>query len=95
MIKYRPHRSGLAESLAESKEFETIEDMFAYIEVSQTNLLDYFKEHKNNLVAKHEQRISISDECHFDERCNWNTRYICSYGNCIGMCDIGEYELKS
>lgn len=31
MVIYRPHRGGLKEALAEAKEFESIEEMKAYI----------------------------------------------------------------
>lgn len=31
MVKYRPHRGGLVEAMAEAKEFKTVEEMIAHI----------------------------------------------------------------
>lgn len=37
MIIYRPHRGGLAESMAEAREFESVEDMKEYIVQQHTD----------------------------------------------------------
>ena len=93
MVKFRPHRGGLKEALAEAREFNTVEEMYQYIEDKEKDLLDYFEKHRNHLVGEDlcHQRIYIDKEALYDERCGWNTRYVCSYGNCIGMCDLGDY----
>lgn len=98
MIIYRPHRNGLAESLAEAKEFETEEEMKEYI----------FNYHKNffNSIGRDDAPFDIGDividksNSYKDDRCGWNdTMYVCvkrygkdifmeKYGTpqCIGVC---------
>lgn len=89
MKKFRPHKSGLAESLAETKEFRTLWGMKRYI----------VKYHDNAFKVSD---IVIEKDVHHDLRCGWNTQYVCvkRYFNddymamydcpqCIGMCDLG------
>ena len=94
MIKFRPHKGGLAESLALAKEFNTVDDMYSYIEVEEKEILDWCSENRNSIVDKQisEQRIYIDSQARFDDRCGWNTRYVSSYGNYIGMCDLGDKD---
>lgn len=47
MVKYRPHRGGLAEAMAESREFETIEEMIAYICAED----DFFKIEPEDIIV--------------------------------------------
>lgn len=93
MIIYRPHRGGLAEALAEAREFETEEEMKQYI-------LEYYKILLPELVPFEIEDIVIDEETVDDDRCDWHdTRYVCikrfvdedymeKYGcpQCIGMC---------
>ena len=98
MVIYRPHRGGLAQSLAEAKEFETFEDMKKYIVESGR---EYYKS-LGFVSAPYEfDDIVIDESKNFDdERCGWHdTMYVCvkrfgdedymkEYGvpQCIGMC---------
>ena len=88
MIKFRPHRGGLDESLKEMVEFDTIDSMLEYI-VSIHN------------GAFGTSDIVIDDVVSYDSRCNWNTQYVCvkryhdkdyiklyNCPQCIGMCDL-------
>jgi hypothetical protein len=103
MFIYRPHRGGLQESIAESKEFETEEEMKDFI-------FNYHKEYFFSLGYKQPpfdiDDIVINKERKAnDERCGWHdTMYVCvkRYGNknyiekygcpqCIGMCAT-DYE---
>ncbi len=91
MIKYRPNRDSLANALKETKTFDTIDAMFDYLVTTRYTkfLVELFT--KNDL--------SIEDGIWYDDRCNWNTQYVCvsRMGNviytcpqCIGMCDLGK-----
>ena len=87
MIKYRPHRGGLIESMAECKEFSRIDEMLNFIEANSDGFLK----------AKD---IVISESHGEDEIIGWlSWRYVCTvrFANekydipqCIGMCDLGE-----
>lgn len=87
MIKYRPHKGGLHESMKQAKEFDDIADMLNYIEKQWEGYID-----KSDIV--------IGESHGRDDRIGWNSwRYVCSVrcGNekypvpqCIGMCDLGE-----
>lgn len=87
MIKYRPHRGGLDESMELSRNFEDIADMLNYIE-------------KESDGAVKASDIVIKDSCGADDRIGWkSSRYVCTiqYGDekypipqCIGTCDLGE-----
>ncbi len=103
MVIYRPHRGGLAEAMAEKKEFQTEEEMKQYI----------YEEHKNyyqglgydNAPFEIEDIEIDVERPHEDERIGWhNTMHVCvkRYGNedyikkygtsqCIGMCAT-DYE---
>ena len=89
MIKFRPHRGGLSESLAETKEFEGIDSMFSFIIEQHHGAFD-----KSDIV--------IDEDIRFDNRCGWNTQHVCvrryfdkdyiklyNCPQCIGMCDLG------
>lgn len=87
MIKYRPHRGGLDESMAEMKTFINI-----------ANLLRHIEKETEGAVSTGD--IIISESYGKDERIYWNSwRYVLTkrYGEekynipqCIGMCDLGE-----
>ena len=89
MIKYRPHRSTLADAMSEYKEFSDIKDMLLFIEQS----------HKPFLKASD---IVITESHGLDNRIGWNSsRYVCTkqlgdekydVPQCIGMCDLGELD---
>lgn len=101
MIIYRPHRGGLKESLAEAKEFETIDEMKAYIYKDWKE----FHEKIGHKAPFENDDIVIEDEAFNDNRCKWrDTRRICTkqmgkenymelygYPQCIGMCAT-DYE---
>lgn len=89
MIKYRPHRAHLDESMELTKEFDTLDQMYDYI-VKEWNAIE------NNLFDKSD--LSISKESYKDDRIDWKeTRYVCTRKigkdvydtpQCIGMCSI-------
>lgn len=88
MIKYRPNRGTLRDSMEEEKEFASIDEMFEHIILCWNNHGTLFT--KDNL--------SISNNIGKDHRIEWKeTRYICTnrMGNeiyqtpqCIGMCSL-------
>lgn len=89
MIKYRPNRGDLRESMNAFRTYETIEDMLKM--VAHENFGDFNPED-----------ISISESYGEDYRIGWKSwRYVCTkrYGKekyeipqCIGMCDLGEAD---
>ena len=92
-IKYRPHRGGLEESMALQKEFQSIEEMFKYIE----------NESYSSILGIHLYKagdLSIGESLGKDDRIDWKeTRYILTKRcgmviydtpQCIGMCSIEE-----
>ena len=103
MIIYRPHRGGLAEAMAETKEFETEEEMKRYI----------YEHHKGyfldlgypNAPFDIVDIVIDKENPHEDNRIGWNdTMHVCvkrygskdyikKYGTpqCIGMCAT-DYE---
>jgi hypothetical protein len=91
MYIFRPHRSLLADAMAEAKEFNTKEEMFEYI----------IKNHSQNLFDIND--LVIDERSFPDDRINWHdTHYVCSkrFGDkkyetpqCIGMCAT-QYEIK-
>lgn len=98
MIIYRPHRGGLKESLAEAKEFESIEEMKAYI------VKDWAEMYANigfPCAPFEADDIVLGEESKDDSRCGWHdTRYVCvkrmgkeiySCPQCIGHCAT-DYE---
>lgn len=102
MVIYRPHRGGLKESLAEAKEFESIDEMKQWI-------YEHYKFVYADLGYKMEpfgiEDIVIEDDAEDDNRCGWHdTRVVCvkrllnqefmeQYGcpQCIGHCAT-DYE---
>ena len=59
MVKYRPHRGGLAEAMAEAREFETLEEMIAYICAED----DFFKIRPEDII--------VGEPHGHDLRVNW------------------------
>ena len=96
MIAYRPHRGSLDESLKEMQTFNTKEEMFAYIEETSGDILDFFKSAKTHRgeedIRLSEIRLQIDKDIVFDNRINWNTQYVLGYGYIIGMCDLNFEE---
>lgn len=98
MIIYRPHRGGLAEAMAEAKEFQTEKDMKKHIYESYKEMYaDMFPDPPFEI----EDIVIDQTKCSDDKRCGWHdTRYVCvkRFGNevydcpqCIGMCAT-DYE---
>lgn len=89
MIKYRPHRAYLDESMELAKEFDSLDQMYDYI-VKEWNAIE------NNLFDKFD--LSVSKDSYKDDRIDWKeTRYVCTRRmgkdlydtpQCIGMCSI-------
>lgn len=87
MIKFRPHRGGLAESMSEMKIFNLKEEMLNAIVTNWNGFISY-------------EDLSISEDYGKDIRIDWKeTRYVCTkrMGNklynipqCIGMCSIED-----
>lgn len=87
MIKFRPHRGSLAESMNEMKIFNTKEDMFNEIVANWKGFISY-------------EDLSISEDYEKDNRIDWKEiRYVYTkrIGNklydipqCIGMCSIED-----
>lgn len=84
MIKYRPHRGTLEDSMNEAKEFNSLDEMYEYIV-------------KNNEFIFNTSSLFVGDEIIYDKRNTWNTRYVMckNYAGkelknpiCIGMCSI-------
>lgn len=88
MIKYRPQKSTLKESLAAAMEFDALDEMYAYIvtELGEDGLL----------FSKND--ICIENHTLEDNRCDWKeSRSICvnrmggqtfEPPRCIGFCSI-------
>lgn len=87
MIKYRPHRGGLSDSMKEQHNFKNIRTMLEYIEKNWNGLIETGD-------------IVIGASLGTDNRTGWkSTRYVCTIRcgedhyktpQCIGMCDLGE-----
>ena len=90
MIKYRPQKGSLAEALKSSKEFSTVEEMYAFI-ISEWNEF-------SGIILFMEEDLSIGENLGRDTRTNWKeTRYVCTkrmgdtiyeVPQCIGMCSF-------
>lgn len=103
MIVYRPHRGGLAEAMAEAKEFETEEEMKRHIfECHKSYFLDLGYPDApfevDDIVIDRENphednRIGWNDAMYVCVKCYGNEDYIKKYGcpQCIGMCAT-DYE---
>ena len=89
MILYRPHRGGLAESMAECRRFENIDQMKKHV-VEEWSFDGY------EMMA--EDDIIIGEVLGDDNRVGWkNVRYvltkrfgkdICAHPQCVGMCTL-------
>lgn len=103
MIIYRPHRGGLAEAMAEAREFETEEEM-------KHHIYEHYREYSLDLVYLNapfeiDDIVIEKENPREDDRIGWHdTMYVCvkRYGNedyvekygdpqCIGMCAT-DYE---
>lgn len=92
MIKYRPHRGLLEDTMKEARNFNTVNEMCEHI-VSDWN---------NNSVGElfSKEDIVIGEDEGKDSRIDWKeTRYICvkrmgkeiyEIPQCIGMCSIED-----
>lgn len=87
MIRFRPHRGMLSESLKETVVFESKTALFNYIETTMASIIKHFEERKQS-----DERISISEDAIYDSRCDWMTRNVMVYGNCVGQCEIVNEE---
>lgn len=98
MIIYRPHKGSLADALAQAKEFQSEEEMKAYIyEDWKKSCMELgFKSAPFEI-----DDIVIDNETSDDARCGWHdTKYVCvkrmgkdiyDCPQCIGMCAT-DYE---
>ena len=87
MIRFRPHRGSLAESMNEMKIYNTKEDMFHEIVTNWKGFISY-------------EDLSISEDYEKDNRIDWKEiRYVQTkrIGNelydtpqCIGICSIED-----
>lgn len=88
MIKHRPHRGMLSESMKDEMEFDTIDQMYDY-------LLEYWN-YWDKIFERED--LSVTKDFGRDERINWKElRYVCTkrFGKviydvpqCIGYCSI-------
>lgn len=97
MIIYRPHRGGLAESMAEAREFDSVEDMVNYIVEQHTDesigpAFDADDVVFGALEAINDQRIGWRNQQYVYTMRYYDNRY--SSGMVIGMCstDYGSLE---
>ena len=86
VIKYRPHKGSLADSMDLAKRFFSVEDMKSYI------VKDW-----NDIIKPKD--IVIDEDVIYDDRTKWNTQYVCvkklgkekyETPQCIGMCEINK-----
>lgn len=86
-IIYRPHRGGLAESMAEAKEFNSIKDMKNYI-VSTWDGFVLLKDIVVDRETREDKRIGWKNERYVCVKALAGENYIKKYGcaQCIGMC---------
>lgn len=91
MIRYRPSRSFLTDSMKEIKEFNTVDEMKDYI-------VEDYNKRWNYDTLKFED-ILIDSQIYYDDRIDWKSQYVCvkRIGNeiyerpiCIGTCDMGK-----
>lgn len=96
MIKYRPHRGGLSEAMAEAREFGTIEELKLFVCDSWNRMLDL--DGVKDLHLFEPEDIVIGEILGDDNRIGWkNVRHVCvkrigndvyEHPQCIGW--IGE-----
>lgn len=87
MIKFRPHKGSLAESMSEMKIFDSEEDMFNAIVADWNGTISY-------------EDLSVTENLGKDNRIDWKeTRHVCAKQigsevydtpQCIGMCSIED-----
>ena len=101
MVKYRPVRATLEESMVEMKIFNTVDKMKQYI-------VDSFWRPNNGDLLFNIDDIIIKEESYNDDRIGWtNCHYVCikrcgkddymkmyNCPQCIGHCDLGEENEK-
>lgn len=90
MVKYRPHKGTLDDAMLESKEFDSVEEMFKWI----------VEDWNKNIETFSISDLSITDDNGKDNRIDWKeTRYVCTkrmgaekydVPQCIGMCSIEQ-----
>lgn len=68
-ILYRPHCGGLAEAMAEVKEFSTLKEMFEYIVKEAEELHDRAPFGIDDLSIRY---------CGYDRRIDWDTCLVCT-----------------
>ena len=95
MIKYRPHKGTLDEAMAESKTFNTVDEMYDYIVSNWNN-----KGFGQLLIVKED--LCVTESMGSDKRVGWNDfRYVCTkkigkevfdVPRCIGLCSIEEMD---
>lgn len=80
MIKYRPHRSTLDESMKGLKVFKTKEEMLEFVKTD-------WKQYTDAPFT-----ISIDEHDYGeDDRIGWkHWHYVLMDNCCIGMCDLGD-----
>lgn len=101
MIIYRPHRGGLAEAMAEAREFESIEAMKEYIVEHDGSIPEWGHPFEVDDIVIGENlgpdnRIGWNDVHHICTKRYYSEDFMAKYGNpqCIGMCatDYGSLE---
>lgn len=95
MVIFRPHRGGLAESLADAQTFDDIDAMKDYIVRKFSKLIPLFDGEYTLLFGIEDLVLNEDKPGIPDERCGWDdTRYVCvkrmgnevyDYPQCIGM----------
>ena len=77
-VKYRPHRGGLAEAMAEMREFETVEDIKKHVVSAWKSLPGFGDITEDNVI--------IGDVIGDDHRIGWkNVRYVILEGKERGV----------
>lgn len=94
IIRFRPHRGLLADSMREAVLFRDEEEMFKYI-------CDVWNNSERRIMFRPED-LSIGENLGKDSRINWTeTRYVCTKRmgdtvfdtpQCIGMCSFEDAE---
>jgi hypothetical protein len=79
MTKYRPHRGGLAESMAEVIDVKTLDEL---ITAMSRGLLNWYPKNKLPTAAN----VTIEPYCK-DERIGWDTYIVCVDGQAWGFTD--------
>lgn len=70
MLIYRPHRSSLAEAMAEAKTFNSFDEIKEYVANKWNSVLGWNILNPNDIV--------LDEESHDDDRIGWkDVRYLC------------------